>query len=364
MRICILTQPFSLNYGGLLQAFALQKALIRMGHEVTTLRFPPPTYKHPNKYGLYWITFKRLLSKLRGNPYIIRINPESQSKYRYIVSEQIERFININIRYISVDKPLKLGDYSDFDAYLVGSDQVWRPAFSPCLKNFYLDFLGEKKVKRIAYAASFGVDTWEADEITTPILQKLIQRFDKVSVREISAIELCRKYLNITATQQCDPTLLLQKEDYSTLCKEPVPTVTPYIASYILDSNPLIESHIQEFAQSRNLNVQKIGQFNWHTGADSMESWLMGIANAEFVVTDSFHGTVFSLIFQKQFTTILNKDRGTTRITSLLSQLNLTDRISSIETIEEPYDISIDYRCVSQLMGTIRENGLLFLQSI
>ena len=347
-----------------MQAYALQKVLRDMGHDVTTLRFKPLLYRAPSTLNLYWQTFRRFLSRLRGNKNIIRCNPTTESAYYFEVCRELERFIDTNIHYLRVDTPVDRKKLPEFDLFLVGSDQVWRPVYSPFLPNFYLDFLGDSDAKRVAYAASFGVDVWETDEDTTQIIKPLAQRFDAISVREDSGIRLCKDYLGVDASVMPDPTLLLKKDNYLDLVNTQhlPPQEKPYIATYILDPCDDISRLTEQFSNENNLPLIKIGQFNWTTGADSVESWLNGIANAQYVITDSFHGTVFSLIFQKNFITFNNTNRGSSRFNSILTAFSLNDRLIEPHTVETMVIDPIDYSRVSPVLATLREKGLAYLK--
>ena len=347
-----------------MQAYALQKVLRDMGHDVTTLRFKPLLYRAPSTLNLYWQTFRRFLSRLRGNKNIIRCNPTTESAYYFEVCRELERFIDTNIHYLRVDTPVDRKKLPEFDLFLVGSDQVWRPVYSPFLPNFYLDFLGDSDAKRVAYAASFGVDVWETDEDTTQIIKPLAQRFDAISVRVDSGIRLCKDYLGVDASVMPDPTLLLKKDNYLDLVNTQhlPPQEKPYIATYILDPCDDISRLTEQFSNENNLPLIKIGQFNWTTGADSVESWLNGIANAQYVITDSFHGTVFSLIFQKNFITFNNTNRGSSRFNSILTAFSLNDRLIEPHTVETMVIDPIDYSRVSPVLATLREKGLAYLK--
>src|SRR5690606_15864360 len=118
---------------------------------------------------------------------------------------------------ITSDSGMKALNNIGFDTYIVGSDQCWRPKYSPNITNYFLDFLNDKQnVIRISYAASFGTSDWEFNEPETKMCRDLIQKFDAVSVRESSGIELCQKYLDKEAQHVLDPTMLLELDDYIT----------------------------------------------------------------------------------------------------------------------------------------------------
>lgn len=356
MKICILTQPLGTNYGGILQAFALQKALRDMGHDATTLRWLPLAPRNPVK------TLRRFLARyIKGNKDVVYFNYEKQLHYTF---RELGRFVDERLDCTVAHAPLVQGDMSGYDAYVVGSDQVWRPMYSPFIPNFYLDFLGNAPVKRIAYAASFGVDSWETDEKTTGIIRPLAQKFDSISVREESGIRLCSEKLGVRAAVMPDPTLLLTAQDYLPLCGLEQTANEPYIAAYILDEGEREQRFVERLSREMGLPVHYLGQLDWIHGVDSIESWLDGIARASFVITNSFHGTVFSLLFGKRFLSVKNSHRGATRFTSLLSTVGLQDRLLDISDSDVPIPNvqDIDYQIIQEKLGSLRQLGRSFLQ--
>ena len=134
---------------------------------------------------------------------------------------------------------LNLLNEKDFDAIIVGSDQVWRTCYNPQIENAFLDFAKEwKHVRRIAYAPSFGIDEWEYSEEQTQKCRQLVQKFDAVSVREVSGVKLCREYLGVEAKHVLDPTMLLDKEDYLYLIsRAEVVRHSNTLLQYVLDKN-------------------------------------------------------------------------------------------------------------------------------
>lgn len=361
MRICILTQPLGANYGGILQAYALQRALKDMGHQVTTLRFPPEVSWVPAGIRKHILTFRRFVSKyIKGNRTIAFCNPDKQTRFAYM---ELNRFLEEKMQCLPVKAPLTQQDLPDFDAYIVGSDQVWRPAYSPCLPNFYLDFLEDAPVRRIAYAASFGVDIWEADEATTARIRPLAQRFDTVSVREASGVALCDKYLGIQAKVMPDPTLLLPASDYLNLCQSCHKQDEPYIAAYVLDRGEPESRFLDRMSGKTGLPVKYIGLLDWTKSTDALESWLDDIARARYVVTNSFHGTVFSILFEKDFIPIINRARGASRFESLLNTMGLQNRLLEREDLEHSsFEFpAIDYGQIQKTLYDIRRKGITFL---
>lgn len=347
MKIAILTLPLNINYGGILQAYALQTVLQRMGHNVYVIDYDSMVpYSHP-----FWkmpeIYAKRIVKNLIGR----RTPVFYEHKYRKempVIRQNTNAFIN---KYI---KRLIITDFSqikegDFDAFIVGSDQVWRPkyfewAFYSGIANAYLDFTKEWSVKRLSYAASFGVDCWEYNDEQTLICRELIKLFDKVSVRESSAMGLCAEKLEVDATHVLDPTMLLSCEDYMSLLDiKSIPTSKGELMTYILDDSPdkaeLIKA-LSRITGYTHFNVRaKSYDFN-----DSIkdriqppvESWIRGFYDAKLVITDSFHACVFSILFKKPFVVVVNKERGASRFYSLLNMFGLGDRIvTSIDDVKD-----------------------------
>lgn len=365
MRICILTQPLDKNYGGLLQAYALQQVLKEMGHEPTTLRLKPLYAFTASRAELYWKTFRRFLSRLKGNKNVVYFNPDAEWHYNRRCNPSMEHFIDDKLDCIEADIPLDTRKLPAFDAYIVGSDQVWRPVFSPRLTNFYLDFLGDLPVRRIAYAASFGVDAWEAQEKTTEVIRRLARRFDRISVREASAVDLCREHLGVEAVLVPDPTLLLTREDYLAYVAA-APDVQipaqPYLATYFIDYNDHKTALVSDFARKHGLSVVDAGAFDWASGSDPVAHWLAVIAHAGYVITDSFHGTVLSLLFRKDFITFDNGWRGSSRFHTLLDAFGLRDRLVDANEVSGIVIPPLDPEAVSRQLASLRDRGTAFLK--
>lgn len=365
MRIAILTLPLHTNYGGILQAYALQTILERMGHEVCVIeRRPRPTrlplWKIPYSYG------KRIIKNLTGHPYPI-FYEQKKDREAPIVAQNTNRFIK---KYI---KRLVVNEYSDicegdFNVIVVGSDQIWRPKYFPKIETAYLNFTKDWNIKRIAYAASFGTDEWEYSPKQTQNCRHLITKFEAVSVREKSGIDLCHKYLDVNAKQVLDPTLLLKTEDYISLFKSiGVPKSPGNLLGYILDNTPEKVSFIDHIAKLKGLipfrvdsKVEnKIAPLNERI-QPPLENWLRGFYDAEFVITDSFHACVFSILFHKLFFVIGNKERGMSRFQSLLSMFGLEDRLVDIHS---PINLNsnIDWNDVDNVLNKKREEARRFL---
>lgn len=331
MKIGILTLPLHTNYGGILQAYALQTVLERMGHEVEVIDKPDQIHRPLWRNSL---TFAKRLA-LRAMGKHISLNYQKE----YNIRERAKRkYVNVFIqKYIKrriLDKYNKISP-NDYDAIVVGSDQVWRRAYMPenNVRIAFLDFTKGWNIKRIAYAASFGIDYWDYNKKDTKIAKQAIKQFDAVSTREKSGVKLCEKYLNYgNAIQVLDPTMLLDKSDYEELVKKSRQTYKPNgdLMLYILDYTDEKCEFVDKVAKTLNLRPFNTNSKYEVEGASldeivqpPVEQWLRSFMESSFVITDSFHACVFSILFHKPFIVIGNKERGMTRIQSLLKLFGL-----------------------------------------
>lgn len=353
MKIGILTQHFLLNYGGIIQNFALQQVLLELGHE-------PLTFEHDTCYSrTRWLlrTAKQILKtrSLKGLP----VYPTYQGR---IGNKNFIKFVLKNIRSVTVkDFTPDLTQKYGLDAYIVGSDQVWRPAFNlgPRLGNMFLDFAGDD-VKKISYAASFGCKEWEYTEEQERMCGKLAKRFDAISVREASGVDLCKEHFGVEATLVLDPTLLLNKEDYGKVCHD-VPKKEKHIFVYSLVVSEGVLAVAEKVANTMGISVVVKQAGDKMKQEDTIEDWFAEFRDADYVVTDSFHGMVFSIIFNKPFSIVMNPSGGNDRYLSLLSQLGLMERIVSEEL--QPVFSAIDWSDVNHRLTELRKASFEFLKT-
>ena len=200
----------------------------------------------------------------------------------------------------------------ELDALIVGSDQVWRPRYNVrTLPDMFLRFAHSFKGRKIAYAASFGVNNWEFSKGQTSLCATLVKQFDAIS-------DLCEKYLGVNAISVLDPTLLLAKDEYAKLCEEIPICNERFLAVYVLDPKKDVEDIIKEEAKKRGLAIK---YFSADRNANlKVEEWLAIFRDASFVVTDSFHGTIFSIIFEKEFRNVVNMKRGCARFVDIINK--------------------------------------------
>lgn len=354
MKIGILTQPLVANYGGILQNYALQAVLKRMGHEVWTMDYLKYTW-----FDWFNNAWRILAHKLLGHDVKFSKTPSS----RKANERPLRRFVNENIslttpRTKHVER--KIVEKFRFEGIIVGSDQVWRPKYVILIQDMFLNFCKDMPIKRIAYAASFGTDEWEFTTEQTKICAPLAQQFDAVSVREPSGVSLCLKHLDVEATYVLDPTLLLTAEDYACLCIG-IPRNKPFVFAYILDQSEEKLKMIEDFAASKGLTylIQSAGPAIKQD--DSIELWLSRFRDAAYIITDSFHGTAFSINFSKDFYVFSNKERGNSRIESLLELFDLQDRIIN-HVINA--NTCIDWKGVNNKLDEEREKSMKWLYDV
>lgn len=354
MKIGILTQRLYNNYGGILQNYALQQVLKNLGHNPITIDYRPR-----NNLFFYLITQVRTLFF-----YFIPGKRRNFIKYQRKPrrSKNLSLFINKNIN--TTHRIQKIFSYIvskyKFNAIIVGSDQVWRPKYNT-LENTFLSFVKSENVLKIAYAASFGVNKWEYTDKQTQVCANLVRQFHAVSVREFSGIEMCKKYLDIKAVETLDPTLLLDKNHYSNICKEVAKNKKKFLAAYILDISEEKKHFIESFSKIKNIEPV---YFSAESKATlSIEEWLSTYRDATYVITDSFHGTVFSIINKKPFISLINKKRGADRFHSLLSKFGLEYRMITDINVNRFEDKTIDWKFVSQVIEEKKKESIKYLQN-
>lgn len=362
MRIGILTQPLANNYGGILQNYALQYILRNMGHDVETLN---SDILKISRFVRILLLVKRVVVKYILRRSIRYVDAQQEIKVCYRENNrEIIRFINNHICVRDVNFPLKRSFVlqNGYDAYLVGSDQVWRKEYTNFLSTYFLNFIEDNHTIRLSYAASFGVDKLDKTKYNTRKIGRLLSRFNAVSVRESSAVDICLRQLNVKAEVVLDPTMLLSKSDYVNLLQLQYNSKR-YMAVYILDLTEEKQKIVSELSAKYNLDIIYAGRYGTKI-SPSIECWLETILNAQFVVTDSFHGTVFSVIFEKEFIALVNPDRGLTRLDSLFNMFNIpsTRLIATQEAINTDVE-EINYEFVKAKIAEMRDKSLNFLNN-
>lgn len=332
LKIGILTLQLHDNYGGILQAYALKTALEQMGHQVSIIN---------RKKNLTGIVFKikQLINSILGRGKNNKLELSEEEKE--IISRNTKYFIDTYIKDITEPiystRDLKKTT-KEFEAFIVGSDQVWRPRYSPCIENYFLNFVNNPTTIGLSYAASFGVSNWEFTKSQTKRCRENIHKFKAIAVRENSGVDLCAKYFGVNGTHVLDPTMLIDTNEYVELInQENEQSVNGDLLYYVLDTNNAKEELVRKIAKVNRYKtfsvtrkggfierpIQNIEDFVY----PKVTYWLNGFKEAKFIVTDSFHGTVFSILFNKPFLVIPNSKRGRARFDSLLEMFQLESRL-------------------------------------
>ena len=344
MRIGIHTQKLTTNYGGILQNYALQTILRKMGHEVWTFDIVKYTW---GDWGIAVI--KTIIKKILGRKASFPMSPNKRKNKQRPLRTFVHKYINLTTNVKRINKSL-IEEYG-LNALLVGSDQVWRPIYNSHIEDMFFGFVENQDVVKIAYAASFGTNQWEYSPLQTSKCAKLAKLFKAISVREDSGVDLCRTHLGVQATHVLDPTLLLTPKDYNELCKD-IPKHEPFVFAYILDMDERKIAEIKTLSESHGLPyfIKSAGP-NIET-SDSIELWLSYFRDAAYVITDSFHGTAFSINYNKDFLVFDNVERGNSRFESLLNLLNLKNRV--VKSVIDRCS-SINWNEVNQLLNSERQ---------
>ena len=374
MKIAILTLPLHTNYGGILQAYALQTVLQRMGHEVELIQ------KDFNENSIkYWSSYcinvtKKIIKKLfiDWNTSLYLVSPRKKKALR----QNTDFFIKNNINLRLIHSLLEIGP-EDYKALIVGSDQVWRRIyfdphykslmFSTNIEDAFLKFAETWNIKRIAYAASFGVDRWEYSLNETIACAQLLCNFNGVSVREKSGIVNCKKYLGYEAQHVLDPTLLLNKEDYIALFdsnRDYQRSHEESLFCYILDKTEKKSRIIEDISfQTGYKPLFMKADITDDQVQPSIIEWIKSFMDSSLVVTDSFHACVFSIIFNKPFIAIGNKERGLSRFISLLDLFGIKERLITEEDREFPPFHIPDWTHIDRIREDWRKKSLKFLEN-
>lgn len=361
----ILTQPLGPNYGGILQNYALQTVLLRFGYKPVNIDF---WKKSTKRVVLNYVFFNRYINSISCQAFSIFFKGVLP-RIKYV---KMDLFLRRRINFISIEKNefkiRKRIKHAENPIIIVGSDQVWRREYSPFLPFYFCSFLNPKtSCKHITYAASFGIDFWNYTDEETKMASKLIKSFDAVSVREKTAIDLCKNHLGYDkATWVPDPTMLLTQNDYSKLFPQKSCDSEPYIATYFLMPNEEKENMIDTVLSSLKIKRIDLSPKLQTQPLKSPEEWLACIKHAAYVITDSFHGTVFSLLFHKQFVVLHNTRCGETRLREILDLFNIKDRLfddSDSINILNSLKTALDYSAIDKSIISFRKIGYDYLNN-
>lgn len=357
----ILTFHTAINYGAVLQAYALRTAVESLGKPCSVIHYAgEKMYKESR--ALY---FPKCSSAVDQLLYLYRL------PVRAATVRKFNRFLHthLNLSHPEIIGEAALAQMDNgWDAFITGSDQVFNYQGTGEDFNYYLEFV-KGGAKRISYAPSFGLSS--IDEEHAPRVKTALESFDALSVRETKGAEIVCALTGRDPAQVCDPTFLLEKKQWEQICKAPQYT-KPYVLVYSFGSRHL-EKIAKELAEqiggevvniNRCLPVMLGGKGVRIAQAPGPEEFLGLIQNAEIVVTNSFHGMALSILLEKEFYTFTNHYSNSAatnnRFETLGQKLGLTDRVyDSLDSVQRS---PVDYDAVREKIGIWREESLSFLR--
>ena len=367
MEIGILTYHRAENYGALLQAYALKTYLTQQGHEVSFVDYWP--LYHVEHYRIFSSSYFKTRN-LKGKVFYL-FWFLFWGKTRYSRKRKLTRFMRERLNVPQVIKYQFNDDVcNEFDAVIYGSDQIWRKQEFESFSGYNPWYFGSDNVKspiKISYAASMGKTTAIGDDERKQ-LALLLKNFNRISVREKDLQQLVIS-LGFVSELVIDPVFLLSKDHWSSLFPENGKREKPYIFYYNLLSSPESDRYVAFLQEKTGLPVKEISLLfdrkhisGRYIHSASVEEFLYLIANADYVVSNSFHGIAFSIIFRKEFFVLGLNDRSS-RITSLLERCGLDDRLIKPDNMKEELGY-IDYESVQSKLSNYIDLSKLFLTEI
>lgn len=360
-KIGILTYHSGYNYGACLQAFALQTTLNKLGYDNEIINFETDRFVSSREmFSRNPRRLKEVIKNISRIPYWRSLHERERmfDSFTFDVLHSTPRY--------RTEKEV-ITNARDYDCIVCGSDQIWNlsqkdaPAANLL---FYLNF--PKTQRRVSYAASFG--KWVKDApLHESVILPLLNQFDSISVREISGVEYL-KSKGIDCSLTVDPTVLLDKEDYEIICADRQ-IKEKYVLMFGWNTNSDLVAAAQKVSRYLGLPVYNIvpPPRKMFCGIPRKLDvgpceFLSMIKNAEFIVTNSFHGTAFSMTFERPFVSIVT-GKADTRMESLLSQLGLADHLVTKENINIKKMLSTDYNEVRNKKAQLRESSFGYLKN-
>ena len=369
MNVKVITRHSPSNYGSLLQSIATVKTIEGLGHDCSII-----DYQRPDERGLKGVLTQVNCKAGFGNP----LKKLAYIAIRYPIEKfALVRFDRMRKKYLKMTS--RCSSHVDLkkisaDAFITGSDQVWGPMMNGVYDSaYFLQFVG-KDARKLAYAASFGKTKF--DESTVVAYKKMLSEYDKIAVREKSAVSLLEEWgLNNCLGQVLDPTLLLDMSQWTNLLikKNDFDKYKDlkYILVYQIHNDPKLSGYAKRLAKHTGMELLRVnpmlhqalrgGKF---ICSPDLSEFLSLVANASCIVTDSFHGTCFSINFGKQFIEILPNNATGTRNQSILELTGLSDRILCDFNDYSLVDKVIDYSKVNELLEVERRKSLEVIRSM
>lgn len=364
-----------MNYGNHLQAYALNLYVRRMNaaNSVESILLPDKQIvKYTNVLSwsfckkVFWSLHRRIKARIFGETVSGRLLNNDTVKGR------LASFAEFRSKYIPTTQ--KQTRQYDYDVMIAGSDVVWYQYEHKVRRIQFLDFKGNKKVTRVSYAASFGCDTIPKENVK--IVRDKLKKFYAISVREKSSVQMLQE-IGIQDVSYClDPTLLLDASEWELLEKKPkeIQKEKPFVFVYLLGDSREQRTEISSFAKKSGWEIAAISYPNGRWDAPdfgdvritdcSIENWLWLVHHAQAVITDSFHGVVFSTIFEKTFYALeRNGDLNFgNRIPDYLREIGQADKLIPMGSLQSSEKLVWDYECIRTAIDERRKASKAFLE--
>ncbi|MCG7489693.1 polysaccharide pyruvyl transferase family protein [Vibrio sp. Of14-4] len=349
-NIAVITFPLINNYGGIIQAYALMSVLTQLGHNPTLINLKSEKrYISVAKY-IFKKYFLFFLKKYRLVTLTVKDRKLEEFVNKYIESKSASIWNSKQLHRHFMSKK--------YDVCIVGSDQVFAKMGYPKFENDYSLGFVDDETKKLSYAASFGGSDFLGDISSVNYHKENLSRFAGVSVREKSAVQVCFERFNVNAKHVLDPTMLIDKKHYISIINSPLEQLEEKkLFAYVLDSDWEKNDQMSQFADRKGMTINQVNDGNSSKNIISMQQWLGSIYFSEHVITDSFHGCVFCIIFNKTFNCFVNKKRGADRFYSLLGMFGLENRIINSDINDDP----IDWVSVNSKLEKYKKDSLNFL---
>ncbi|WP_010237904.1 polysaccharide pyruvyl transferase family protein [Clostridium arbusti] len=376
LGLCVVI--YNNNFGSMLQSYATQKKLENMGIEYEVIRYRKkytPLFFIKSFFRIFnpiMLSEKKILIQKKVN---LSIHKDI-SKYNALRNKKFDEFRKIYFQklspiYFGYSELLKAG--KKYDAYLVGSDQLWSPSGLP--SNFYNLKFVDDKITKISYASSFGVKKIPFYQIKRT--EEYLKRIEYIGVRENTGKNIVKELTGRDVQVVVDPTLLFNDKEWKSILEYKSLYTEPYIFAYFLGPNEKHRMIVNQLKKSTGLKIVTIRHMDEYVDADEKfgdyapynvgpVEFVSLISHAQYICTDSFHGTVFSILHHKQFITFNRYsdnaiDSKNSRIDSLCSNLGLEDRRFK-NNIEKEMLADIDYTSVDIKLEDMRKKSNSYLE--
>ena len=364
MKVDVITRHAVPNYGSLLQTYATQKTLEKLGYEAEIIDYIRDDEKYKNLANSLVKGKKWDKNFALRSIYKLIQKPNYGTMYKKFEGFRKD-FLNLSdVEYGNLDELKK--NKPQADVYCSGSDQIWgaigTDEYDPA---YFLEFTDSKE-RCIAYSSSFGKT--ELNKELDKSLKQLLKKYETILVREDTAKDIIKEHGFDNVEQVLDPTLLLSKDEWNQICSKKT-YKKKYVLVYQLHANKQFDEYAKKFAKKYNLKLLRLSPSLYHITRSgkliylpTQYEFLSYFKNAEYILTDSFHATVFSIIFNKKFSVVL-PGKTSTRITSILRMTGLENRVVNDFEDYSLKNVDIEYKKVNKILEEKRNESVELLKN-